>query len=69
MSKSLYLGYSTRWSFSYQYEQLLNINCNCRLSFNSLKMKRDKKDEENGGGNPFSNLDKTTVLQEVIYLL
>ncbi|CAG9530937.1 unnamed protein product [Cercopithifilaria johnstoni] len=27
-------------------------------------MKRDKKDEENGGGNPFANLDKTTVLQE-----
>ncbi|EFO21327.1 coatomer gamma subunit [Loa loa] len=27
-------------------------------------MRRDKKDEENGGGNPFSNLDKTAVLQE-----
>uniref|UniRef100_A0A915PFL8 Coatomer subunit gamma n=1 Tax=Setaria digitata TaxID=48799 RepID=A0A915PFL8_9BILA len=27
-------------------------------------MKRDKKDEENGAGNPFANLDKTAVLQE-----
>ncbi|MCP9259049.1 Coatomer subunit gamma [Dirofilaria immitis] len=27
-------------------------------------MKRDKKDEENSVGNPFLNLDKTTVLQE-----
>ncbi|XP_076643057.1 coat protein (coatomer) gamma [Halictus rubicundus] len=26
--------------------------------------KRDKKEEEDGGGNPFQNLDKTTVLQE-----
>lgn len=28
-------------------------------------MKRDKKDEEAGGANPFLHLDKTTVLQEV----
>lgn len=27
-------------------------------------MKRDKKDEEAGSGNPFANLDKTAVLQE-----
>ncbi|KAL3994066.1 Adaptin N terminal region family protein [Acanthocheilonema viteae] len=27
-------------------------------------MKRDKKDEENGNGNPLGNLDKTAVLQE-----
>ncbi|VDN21078.1 unnamed protein product, partial [Gongylonema pulchrum] len=27
-------------------------------------MKRDKKDEETSAGNPFANLDKTTVLQE-----
>lgn len=27
-------------------------------------LKRDKKEEEEGGGNPFHNLDKTTVLQE-----
>ncbi|XP_031827080.1 coat protein (coatomer) gamma isoform X2 [Nomia melanderi] len=26
--------------------------------------KRDKKEEEDGGGNPFQNLEKTTVLQE-----
>ncbi|XP_015184185.1 PREDICTED: coatomer subunit gamma [Polistes dominula] len=26
--------------------------------------KRDKKEEEEGGGNPFQNLEKTTVLQE-----
>lgn len=26
--------------------------------------KRDKKEEEDGGGNPFANLDKTIVLQE-----
>lgn len=26
--------------------------------------KRDKKEEEDGGGNPFSNLEKTSVLQE-----
>lgn len=27
-------------------------------------LRRDKKEEEEGGGNPFHNLDKTTVLQE-----
>uniref|UniRef100_F1KV00 Coatomer subunit gamma n=1 Tax=Ascaris suum TaxID=6253 RepID=F1KV00_ASCSU len=27
-------------------------------------MKRDKKDEESGAGNPYANLDKTAVLQE-----
>ncbi|XP_045165335.1 coatomer subunit gamma-2-like [Mercenaria mercenaria] len=27
-------------------------------------LRRDKKEEEDGGGNPFHNLDKTTVLQE-----
>jgi hypothetical protein len=26
--------------------------------------KRDKKEEEDGGGNPFQNIEKTTVLQE-----
>lgn len=29
--------------------------------------KRDKKEEEDGGGNPFQNLDKTTILQETRY--
>lgn len=29
--------------------------------------KREKKEEEDGGGNPFSNLDKTIVLQETRY--
>ncbi|KAL3221364.1 hypothetical protein MRX96_005098 [Rhipicephalus microplus] len=27
-------------------------------------LKREKKDEEDGGSNPFSNLEKTSVLQE-----
>ena len=32
-----------------------------------FKMKREKaKDEEAGGANPYANLDKTTVLQEVL---
>ncbi|XP_012222382.1 coatomer subunit gamma [Linepithema humile] len=29
-----------------------------------ITFKRDKKEEEDGGGNPFQNLEKTTVLQE-----
>ncbi|XP_065217369.1 coatomer subunit gamma [Planococcus citri] len=29
-----------------------------------MAFRRDKKEEEDGGGNPFQNLDKTTVLQE-----
>ncbi|KAI8763960.1 coatomer subunit gamma-2 [Biomphalaria glabrata] len=29
-----------------------------------LSLKRDKKEEEDGGGNPFNNLEKSTVLQE-----
>lgn len=29
--------------------------------------KRDKKEEEDGGGNPFVSLDKTSVLQETRY--
>ncbi|CAG9138221.1 hypothetical protein JYU34_000434 [Plutella xylostella] len=29
--------------------------------------RRDKKEEEEGGGNPFQNLDKTTLLQEARY--
>lgn len=29
--------------------------------------KRDKKEEEDSGGNPFTNLDKTSVLQEARY--
>ncbi|XP_054289382.1 coatomer subunit gamma-like [Macrosteles quadrilineatus] len=29
-----------------------------------MAFKRDKKEEEDGGGNPFQNLDKTSVLQE-----
>ncbi|GBP24818.1 Coatomer subunit gamma [Eumeta japonica] len=29
--------------------------------------KRDKKEEEDGGGNPFQSLDKTTILQETRY--
>ncbi|XP_043249063.1 coatomer subunit gamma [Colletes gigas] len=29
-----------------------------------MPFKRDKKEEEDGGGNPFQNLEKTTVLQE-----
>ncbi|KAG4079919.1 hypothetical protein HA402_006231 [Bradysia odoriphaga] len=29
-----------------------------------MSFKRDKKEEEYGGGNPFSNLEKTAVLQE-----
>ena len=27
-------------------------------------LRRDKKEEEDGGGNPFHNLEKTVVLQE-----
>ncbi|KAK3761531.1 hypothetical protein RRG08_051219 [Elysia crispata] len=29
-----------------------------------LSLKRDKKEEEEGGGNPFNNLEKSSVLQE-----
>ncbi|KAK3920493.1 Coatomer subunit gamma-2 [Frankliniella fusca] len=29
-----------------------------------MAFKRDKKEEEDGGGNPFENIDKTSVLQE-----
>ena len=32
-------------------------------------MRRDKKDEEASAGNPFLNLDKTAVLQEVLLLI
>lgn len=40
-----------------------------RLLVYFLKMKRDKKDEEANASNPFVNLDKTTVLQEVCIVL
>ena len=31
-------------------------------------MRRDKKDDEAGAGNPYDHLDKATVVQEVFYI-
>lgn len=32
---------------------------------NDLKMRRDKKDDESSVSNPYENLDKCTIVQEV----
>merc|ERR1712018_77152 len=42
-------------------ERSISLACNL---FTLIMLKRDKKDDEEGGSNPFHNLEKSSVLQE-----
>ena len=57
--------------YTYTLLMMLNLFINNLLfrQFKMLSLKKDKKEEEDrDGGNPYSNLEKTSVLQEARYL-